>query len=257
MGNCIQIPICRSKAERLRGEQLIIYIREKGKKYQNDESKQKKRAKKIKYLKYKDINDKCCYEYQKSNFDTLFGNNYKIFIKYLFKEIKQVEDLNRLLGFYKNEETFLKDNIVCKAFENSFEDNKVDINETSIDELKKFILIFFNFLTINDSAKMYDILSFLTIKFKTKDLIVIYIPIINKESSSIELRKKLIYDLVNKILKEKIETYEILEDLYGNLNKNEDIEIFFIGLNTNDVLIKKVDFFKNKIHQLLFFIIKW
>ena len=104
---------------------------------------------------------------------------------------------------------------------------------------------------------MYDILSFLTIKFKTKDLIVIYIPIINKESSSIELRKKLIYDLVNKILKEKIETYEILEDLYENLNKNEDIEIFFIGLNKNDVLIKKVDFFKNKIHQLLFFIIKW
>ena len=128
MGNCIQIPICRSKAERLRGEQLIIYIREKGKKYQNDESKQKKRAKKIKYLKYKDINDKYCYKYQKSNFDTLFGNNYKIFIKYLFKEIKQVEDLNRLLGFYKNEETFLKDNIVCKAFENSFEENKVDIN---------------------------------------------------------------------------------------------------------------------------------
>ena len=33
---------------------------------------------------------------------------------------------------------------------------------------------------------------------------------------------------MNKILKEKIETYEILEDLYENLNKNEDIEIFFL-----------------------------
>ena len=43
----------------------------------------------------------------------------------------------------------------------------------------------------NDSAKMYDILSFLTIKFKTKDLIVIYIPIINKESSSFELENSL------------------------------------------------------------------
>ena len=125
MGNCV-IPICRSKAERLRGEQLIIYIREKGKKYQNDPSKQKKRAKKIQYLKYKDINDECWNEYQKSNFDTLFGKNYKTFIKYLFKfnEIKQVDDLNRLLGFYKNEETFVKDKIVCEEFENSFEKKK-------------------------------------------------------------------------------------------------------------------------------------
>lgn len=47
MGNCIQILICRSKAEKLRGEQLIIYIREKGKQYQNDESKQKKEQKKL------------------------------------------------------------------------------------------------------------------------------------------------------------------------------------------------------------------
>ena len=258
MGNCV-IPICRSKAERLRGEQLIIYIREKGKKYQNDPSKQKKRAKKIQYLKYEDINEKCCNEYQKSNFDTLFGKNYKTFIKYLFKfnEIKQVDDLNRLLGFYKNEETFVKDKIVCEEFENSFEKKKVYLNETSIDELKNFISSFSNFLAINDSEKMYDILSFLTKKFKTKDLIVIYIPIINKESSSFELRKKFIYDLVNKTFKEKIETYEILEDLYENLNKNEDnIETFFTVINKNNVLIKKVDFLKKHNEPIIIFYYK-
>ena len=245
MGNCVQIPICKSKAQRLRGEQLIIYIREKGKKYQNEESKQKKRAKKIRYLKYKDINEKCCYEYQKSNFDSLFGNNYKTFIKYLFMNINQIEDINRLLGFYKNEESFLEDKIVCYEFEKAFESNKVYIDETNVNELKNFVLIFLNFLTINESEKIYEILSFITNNFKTKDLIEICIPIINKESSNLELRKKLIKDLVNKSFKEKFETYEILEDLFEKLNKSEDIEIFFNVLNENYCL-KKDDFFKKQ-----------
>ena len=77
-----------------------------------------------------------------------------------------------------------------------------------------------------------------------------------KNLQVLELRKKLIYDLVNKILKEKIETYEILEDLYENLNKNEDIEIFFIGLNKNDVLIKKVDFLKKQNAPIIIFYYK-
>ena len=133
---------------------------------------------------------------------------------------------------------------------------KVYLNETSIDELKNFILSFSNFLAINDSEKMYDILSFLTKKFKTKDLIVIYIEIINKESSSFELRKKFIYDLVNKTFKEKIETYEILEDLYEKLNKNEDIETFFTVINKNNVLIKKVDFLKKHNEPIIIFYYK-
>ena len=58
---------------------------------------------------------------------------------------------------------------------------------------------------------------------------------------------------MNKILKEKIETYEILEDLYENLNKNEDIELFFIVLNKNDVLIKKVDFLKKQNTPIIIF----
>ena len=57
-------------------------------------------------------------------------------------------------------------------------------------------------------------------------------------------------------MKEKIETYEILEDLYENLNKNEDIEIFFIGLNKNDVLIKKVDFLKKQNAPIIIFYYK-
>ncbi len=81
--------------------------------------------------------------------------------------------------------------------ENFFKENKVYIDKTCIDELKNFNFIFSNFLSINNLEK-----------FKTKDLIVIYIPIINKESSSFELIKKFIYDLVNKILKENIENYD-------------------------------------------------
>ncbi len=58
-------------------------------------------------------------------------------------------------------------------------------------------------------------------------------------------------------MKEKIETYEILEDLYENLNKNEDnIETFFTVINKNNVLIKKVDFLKKHNEPIIIFYYK-
>ena len=78
--------ICNTSTNILKGTNLVKYIRKKCTQYKNtsNQIEFEKTMDLIKNLKYEDINQKCCEEFQNSNFILLFGENYKDFIEKFF-----------------------------------------------------------------------------------------------------------------------------------------------------------------------------
>ncbi len=236
--------ICNTSTNILKGTNLVKYIRKKCTQYKNtsNQIEFEKTMDLIKNLKYEDINQKCCEEFQNSNFMLLFGENYQDFIEKLFLNIKlntQKEDCEKeniqnikymtiILDLFQRNNQYFIDKIACEEFEKLFDKNIIKFSSININELDSFIINSMNFLTTNSSEKINDIIESITNSFLINDFLPFYLNILKKNTLNYDAQEIIINLLLDKSI---------------NNNKLELLleEIFKLELSMNDInLFKKI-----------------
>ncbi len=262
--------ICVSRIENLKGTNLVIFIRKKCKQYKNT-SKQiefNQTMNLISNLNYEDINEKCCEEFQKSNFMLLFGENYKDFIEKLFLNIKSntskekkdyekesmqnIKNMNIILNLFKRNNQYSIDEIACEEFEKLFDKNIILFSSVNINELDDFFINSMNFLTANSSEKINEIIESITNSFLIDDFLPFYVDILEKDTINYDVQEIIVDLLVDKSINDnKLEL--LLEEIFEKLSM-EHIHLFIEKL-VNKITINKDDFYKeeNSFSILLFY----
>ena len=274
MGICVSNKQSKHFLDYLIGDKLIIYIREKCKKY-----KVKKNNIKFNYymnlilnLNYKDIDEKCCVEFQNSNFIELFENDYKDFIQKLFENInlnddllitkmddkniylKVLKNINKILELFKKQSDFVNDKIACDEFQNVISKNNIIFSQMNLKELENFLINALNFLIKNESKE--NTFTFLQLITKSNinlfnDYINFYLDLINNKKIKNIIKQYISFFLIKQSMIDDKLDFLIIQAL----EKIDYLNYFFFDVLNDQITININDFYieNNSFSILLFY----